>query len=145
MTQQITPLACISIRQPWAGAIICGKDVENRSRRISHRGLVGIHATLHPDWAAIGDERIRALLSNTIAEPFCGLGVVLGVAQLVDCHPDTGSCCGPWAARGLHHLVLTDVRRLPEPVPARGSLALPWWAPDHVAAAVHRQLTVAAR
>lgn len=38
-------MKAISIRQPWAWAIIhAGKDIENRSRATSHRGHLLIHA-----------------------------------------------------------------------------------------------------
>lgn len=47
-TEKIYPLLpnlALSIQQPWAWLIVNGyKDIENRSWRTSHRGLVAIHA-----------------------------------------------------------------------------------------------------
>jgi len=73
------------------------------------------------------------------AELACGAFVA--VAELVDCHPSAG-CCKPWgednytrpnkAATACHHLVLENVRRLDEPIPARGALGL--WTPHGLAA-----------
>jgi hypothetical protein len=50
-------------------------------------------------------------------------GALVAVADLVDCHPDTG-CCRPWGEPGAYHLVLAHVRRLRRPIPARGQLGL---------------------
>lgn len=36
----------VSVRQPWANAIMLGKDVENRSRYFSHRGPLLIHTSM---------------------------------------------------------------------------------------------------
>src|SRR5207302_502261 len=38
-------MKALTVRQPWAWAIVQGKkDVENRSWRTDHRGMVAIHA-----------------------------------------------------------------------------------------------------
>ncbi len=69
--------------------------------------------------------------------PFVG-GAVLAIAEIVDIHPDTG-CCRPWGEseyvgsdqqlhRGVTHIVLENVRRLPRPLRAKGALGL--WKPD---------------
>ncbi len=86
-------------------------------------------------------------------------GAVVAVATLVDCHPaitipalpghPAHTCCQPWGeplhnGRTAHHLALDHVRRLREPVPARGSLTVPWALPDDVEAAVLEQLAVVA-
>ena len=43
-------MRAITIRQPWAELILRGeKDVENRSWRTNHRGLLLIHAGLGAD------------------------------------------------------------------------------------------------
>jgi hypothetical protein len=75
-------------------------------------------------------------------------GVVIAVARLAGCHP-AGPCvnlaCHPWGeseynGKPAWHIELADVRRLPKPVPARGSLALPWRLPEDVAGQVQAQL-----
>ncbi|OLT17744.1 hypothetical protein BJF78_36600 [Pseudonocardia sp. CNS-139] len=57
-------------------------------------------------------------------------GAVIAVAELVDCHRDSG-CCTPWGEPDVHHLVLANVRRLVMPVSAVGRLGL-WDLDDTV-------------
>lgn len=141
-------LRAITVRQPWAWAIAHGgKTIENRSRGTSYRGPLLIHAGA--GWSARGDSDPRVLDAwTTLGHPITAgrvsmaprlvpLAKVIAVAQLVDSHPDA-DCCRPWGeseyaengghvVRGIHHLVLEDVRPLREPIPARGSLGL--WRP----------------
>ncbi len=134
----------LTVRQPWAWAIIHGgKNVENRVRNIAggYRGPVAIHAALNPNpgpwWAAI-DPPFHAREGN--------FGAIIGVVGLVGVHEcrshneasDAPDCvrsgtplamtCSPWAEfrRGeiVHHLVLANPRPLPEPIPYKGALGL---------------------
>lgn len=144
-------MKAITIRQPWARAIAGGfKDIENRGRTTSHRGLVAIHAGKTIDRGADRDPRITSMYGRdaSIGVP---VGVILAVADLTDCHPAAyggargRTCCGPWGEAHHNggpcfHLVLANVRHLATPVPARGSLAVPFTLPDDVAAAVAAQL-----
>lgn len=60
----------LTVRQPWAWAIIHGgKDVENRTRNLAgeHRGPVAIHAATTLDSA--DDSRIGAAIRNLYVEP----------------------------------------------------------------------------
>lgn len=152
----MTELRGITVRQPWAWAIAVGaKTIENRTALTSYRGPLAIHAGR--EWSARGarDPRIRSLpgamfvVSGWEGVP---LGVIVAVANLVDAHPDS-MCCRPWgessyeeANGGLRttvvHLVLEDVRALPEPVPCRGMLGL-WRPPPDVADEVAVQLVYA--
>jgi hypothetical protein len=94
--------------------------------------------------------------------PTLAVGAVIAVAELVDCHPAVSipampghpehTCCAPWGdalyetKRGpvtAWHLVLTDVKRLREPVPCRGEVRVPWELPEDVAAEVDGQLAEA--
>lgn len=115
-------LKALTIWQPWAECIATGaKTIENRTRPFGHRGPLAIHAGRRHDPWAEHDPLVRATLRGPAdALP---VGAVIAVAELVDCHPDHG-CCRPWGEPGTHHLVLTDIRRLPRPVPARGHLGL---------------------
>jgi len=132
-------LRVLTVRQPWAWAIIHGgKDVENRTRSLGpYRGLVAIHVSATLAGAdAWNDANVEAAL---IAAPPAPLhlrrGQVIGVVDLVDEHPDDGDC-SPWAMRDHHHLVLTNPRPLPAPIPARGRLGL--WRPDDTLTAATR-------
>jgi hypothetical protein len=79
------------------------------------------------------------------------MGAVVAVATLADCHPAAyggapgQTCCEPWGEARYNggdcfHLVLADVVRLPNPVPARGMQAVPWRMPEDVAGRIAAQL-----
>ena len=142
----------ITVRQPWAWAIVRGgKDVENRTRNIagSYRGPVAIHAGLRYDHEAtqpvrdmVGYTRFPDL-PHTWNRSRWALGAIIGVVELVDVHepdafpdgrpfcwPDgwvTGTMCSPWAMDGHRHLELANPRAV-APIPAKGKLGL--WRPD---------------
>lgn len=146
----------ITVRQPWAWAIVHGgKGVENRSRNIAgaYRGAVLVHAGRDVDVFAWDDATLwHALPRGTQVESFRKtLGAVIGVVDLVDVHhwldddvcfgheATDGAVCSPWAMADHYHLVLTNPRPLPSPIPARGRLGL--WRPDaDLLAAVREQI-----
>lgn len=138
-------MKAITVRQPWAKAIIYGgKDIENRSRNIAgdYRGTVAIHAGLTPDhtgWVTSEAYKLTTTMGGGVG---FGYGVVLGLVDLVDVHHHT-SCpthhvdapwplCSPWANREGYHLVLMNPRPLPVPIPATGRLGL-WNMPATIA------------
>jgi hypothetical protein len=110
-------MRAITVRQPWAWAIMHGgKDVENRSRNIagSYRGPVAVTAGLQIDRGydtalisrAVGEvsrahgsglryvaQRAGEPLTpgNEVTERFGSLGAILGVVDLVDVHVCRGS------------------------------------------------------
>ncbi len=55
----------------------------------------------------------------------------------------THPSCQPWGDPTGHHLVLAGVVQLPEPVPARGALGLPWRLTEDVEASVRGQRALA--
>jgi hypothetical protein len=133
----------LTVRQPWAHAVVhLGKDVENRTRNIAgaYRGPVAIHAGKRE--LPVDDPSRLDILGVTGQYPLLtltsGLGVVIGVVDLVDVHHATGCpehrdgapwpLCSLWAMRDHHHLVLANPRALATPIPARGRLGL--WTPD---------------
>jgi hypothetical protein len=97
----------LSIRQPWAWAILCaGKDIENRGWATGYRGALVIHAGLRMD--ARGRERLRHEYGIE-APADLPRGGLVGRVRLVDCvttHPSQ------WF-EGPYGLVLSD----PEPLP----------------------------
>jgi len=145
-------LACISIRQPWALCITHGgKRVENRVSRThrsdgvpvqptAHRGPICLHTSRRIDSKGLRDPRIQDLMARLGPEVTMPTGAIVAIAHIVDVHYDTGTCCGVWAARGQWHLALSSVQVLDTPVPARGALSLPWFAPSSVTTQVLDQI-----
>lgn len=142
-------LRVITVRQPWAWALIHGgKDVENRVRNIagSYRGPLAIHAALAdadsaPEWvwmAAAADTRTLVL-----REPGKSLarwqprGAVIGVVNLWAVHEADHACCPDrgvppfgtkWAMAEHWHLCVSNPIAFADPIPASGQLGL--WRPD---------------
>lgn len=136
----MTEMRILTVRQPWAWAIIHGgKDVENRVRNIagSYRGLVAIHAAKA---MAKTDYRSYLKLKSSGYNARAGqhLGEVIGVVDLSGVHEaeacqgwgpvDAGTIdhywCSPWAEVDAHHLELANPRPLAEPIPFKGALGL---------------------
>lgn len=131
-------LRILTVRQPWAWAIIHGgKDVENRVRNIAgdYRGPVAIHSGLLVDQAGLDDHRVRgAITLDTLVNDVFLTGNIIGVVDLVDVHdptdmlfghsPDHPTTCSLWAEPAAFHLVLENPRPLAEPIPFKGALGL---------------------
>lgn len=124
-------LPVISIRQPWAEAIVAGlKDVENRSWRTHFRGPVLIHAgskRLAPELDDYLDLKSARGITEKTGRRWLDveLGGIVGMAEIVDCvsfdsladqrHVGSPWFTGPWG------WVLRNARRLPF-YPCRGAL-----------------------
>jgi hypothetical protein len=103
-------MKALTIRQPWAELIIRGdKDVENRTWRTNHTGLLVIHAGQGFD-----------AHTPKVHGPF-DRGAIIGVVSVVRCIEGSKS---PWALPGNWHWLLTDPRRLTKPIPYSGKLGL---------------------
>jgi hypothetical protein len=134
----------LTVRQPWAWAIINGgKDVENRTRNIAgaYRGPVAIHAAARlPKFEEHWDSG-TVIAGITGRRPlFHGpwsLGTILGVVDLVDVHLGSqlpGHCwddkrgmrdrCSQWGQDDTVHLVLANPRPIADPIPYKGALGL---------------------
>lgn len=135
----------LTVRQPWAWAIIHGrKDVENRTRNLagSYRGPVAIHAGLRvehdaKDTPVIDDAWHAAYGWRPAHNGLFETGIVLGVVDLVGVHEERAGCCRPWGQRSWDgtrtvHLELTNPRSFghlgDSPIRAKGRLGL--WRPD---------------
>lgn len=133
----------LTVRQPWAWAIIHGgKNVENRVRNLAgdYRGPVAVHvagkyAESGLALPALDDACDAWCAKNGCGKHpwFSGVGRIIGVVDLVDVHHDnTEPCNGPlrlgicstWADPAVYHLVLADSRPLGEPIPYKGALGL---------------------
>lgn len=133
-------LRAITVKQPYCWAIAVGiKDVENRSRPVSYRGPLAIHAGVSWSHRGAVDPRIQAAWGEalygvgtttaptTAAMPtpdFFATAAILAVAQLADVHEAVigphGACCPPWGA-GTYDTAGFGPPPLPAPAePARG-------------------------
>jgi hypothetical protein len=144
----------LTVRQPWAWAIIRGgKDVENRTRNFvgSYRGPVAINAGKHLEAAEVNaalasfpkpDDQTKARL-EFMGDPIY-VSAIVGVVDLVDVHvgarftdrfcyraPAIGAPmvipeprCSAWAQTDTYHLVLENPRALAAPIPHKGALGL---------------------
>ncbi len=157
----------LTVRQPWAWAIIHGgKNVENRVRNIAgdYRGPVAIHAA-HADaegapnslWLEHAEwYRARKPQPKVFDPAWSDRGAIIGVVDLVDvhracwdgCHSDGNvdlpdshrELCSSWAEVKVHHLVVDNPRPLSEPIPFKGALGLRRLDADTIAA-IEAQLT----
>lgn len=135
-------MRAITIKAPWTVPILSGaKTVENRRQPTEWRGPLAIHVSR--SWCPIGaaDPRVRlaAYLAPAVRDIALTIGAVIAIADLTDCHRATDDCCPTWGDRDCWHLVLRQVRRLPHPLPARGSLGV--WTPNPVLASAIRMAT----
>ncbi|WP_157965256.1 ASCH domain-containing protein [Euzebya rosea] len=138
-------MRAVTIHQPWASLVAVGiKTVETRSRRVTHRGPLLIHAGQRM-WDAATYQQILTELDRSDHPPPGGswavwlstleLGVVVAIADLSGVLPaDRALRDRPdqapwgWFGRGRHGWMLDDVRPVAPPVPARGRQGL--WIPD---------------
>lgn len=148
----------LTVRQPWAWAIIHGnKGVENRTRNIAgdYRGLVAIHAGLRYDYAALYEDRRieNAIAPDTPINDLFVVGNIIGFVNLWAVHEHDGTrgflCCpnSPdrytrWAQPGAWHLCLGSPYALSDPIPYRGALGLRELDPE-LAARIQEEATPA--
>lgn len=136
---------CLTLTQPYATLIAIGaKKIETRSWWTGHRGPLAIHAAkgmpFDEAWFAMYQiDAIRDALSGAGYRCLDDLerGAVVATCRLVDCVPTTGIEQTPavdWLSDaelamgdlsdGRYAWLLADVRRLTDPIPARGGLGL---------------------
>lgn len=123
-TMTIDQARVLTIRQPWAWAIVFGgKEIENRSWPTKHRGPLLIHAGMA--FEACGYEVVRQLATRP-PPPASELahGAIIGAVDLVDCVRDSTST---WASSGGWHWCLSNPQPLAQPVRCPGKLGL--WRP----------------
>lgn len=123
------PRIALSIRQPWAWAILhAGKRIENRTWATSYRGPFCIHAAK----GMTGREQAEfdGFIKSMGLEPpnYGGLprGGIVGTARLVSC---TSSSASPWFF-GPYGFVLDEVQPV-DFIPCKGKLAFFSWEETH--------------
>lgn len=128
-------ILALSVRQPWATAIVEGKDLENRARVHSHRGPLLIHAS-----AGLTHEEVAEFIAFVAARGLTGSwnhfsprdlfhqlprGGIVGVVDMIDAVEESDS---PWWM-GPKAFVLRNPRALPF-IPCKGTVAPLLWRPD---------------
>jgi len=150
-------MKALTLTQPWATLVAIGaKRIETRSWRTDYRGPLAIHAAKGPDKTGfVVTTPCYPILKNAGLEPLelphgfvvatCELAAVYqmpsGLETFDGWHwdgPDgrlydyeltyQEKMFGLWET-GRYAWLLADVKRLPEPIPARGSLGLWDWEP----------------
>lgn len=140
-------MQAISVQQPWAFTIARGgKPVSNQGMPTAYRGPLLIHASMRVDLSACDSPLVQAAGWDP-RDPLAAIGAAIAVADLTavcSASAGGGACdCGPWAAPGMHHWHLADVRALPRPIVALGRTDL--WEPSaNLLAEVETMLTTAA-
>lgn len=147
-------MKAITILQPWATLIAIGeKRFETRGWATKHRGDLAIHAGKKVEREICEQEPFRSVLaSHGYTADNLPTGVVVATCQLTNCHEVKGMK-GNVAARigdeyrivegnefafgrydfGRFAWELSDVRKLPEPIPAKGQQGLWKWEGDPIA------------
>ena len=126
-------LKAISVRQPWAWALLHGKDIENRTRPTRYRGLIAIHAASGMTRAEEVAARRFCAARGLALPPAADLvrGAVVGIAQLTDWVTAHES---PWFT-GDYGYCMADAQAFAVPFPACGQRGLWHWPiPDSLAA-----------
>lgn len=156
----------LTVKQPWAWAILRGKDVENRPRSLAGEwtGPVAIHVALNDDNNAFTYDAPTTRVLNAVADLWVETakvgqsapwhlnhGHIIGVVDLVNSHLcGIGGQCDPtgqdlglcswWGEQDRWHMVLDNPRPLSDPIPFRGGQGLRW-LPDEVATSVMAGVT----
>ena len=120
-------MVALSIRQPWAWAIIVGrKRIENRTWRTRVRGRIAVHSSRRPDqhWRALVAMLVGAERESCEQSP---LGCIIGTVELVACVDESDDP----AFGGDVGFVLADPQPLAEPIPCKGRLGF-WAVPDEI-------------
>jgi len=137
----LTIMKAISIRSPWAWAILhAGKDIENRSWITHTRGTVAIHAskTMSRPFYEAARSEIKRLAPRSKMPPYEAMSrsAIIGLVDIVDC---TAKRQSKWHDRGQYGFVLAKPHALRRPIPCDGWLNF-WEVPPNIARRILRQL-----
>lgn len=126
-------MKALSVRQPWASAIISGaKQIENRTWA-PPEDLLGSRIWIHAARSLSSDPEALALCCANVEDLVLGaiLGSVVIDSVVTD---DPRDRFGPWWS-GPVGWILRDPIPLAQPIPMSGRLGL-WW-PDRICSSPH--------
>lgn len=110
-------LRAITVRQPWAWAIVMGyKDVENRRSRTERRGPLLIHAGLKMD--ARGFQFLWELGLHKKLPDDLPLGALVGEVRISDCRYGASS---DWSVPGYWQWIMSSPKEFSSPLPCTGA------------------------
>ena len=121
------PWKCLSIRQPYAWAVIKGaKDVDNRTWRLDYLGRLYIHASLKENAEFVDDvvARVAKHLGMPVADALADYrqhvenarGAIIGSVTMFGCAVSFDS---EWF-EGRYGFLFRDPQPLKKPIPAKG-------------------------
>lgn len=121
--RETIPKMALSIRQPWAWAIVHGgKDIENRDWATRFRGPVAIHAAKGVGKQEYADAASFIAAVTGRVPDVVDRGGIIGVAEIADCISESDS---PWFF-GRYGFVLKNVRPVTF-IPVKGALGFFDW------------------
>jgi hypothetical protein len=124
-------MKALTIQQPWAWAIIhAGKQIENRTWKTRHRGLLAIHASAKLNKHAEMPRGVRRPEEDELTP-----SAIIGVVELVDVVTESRS---KWF-EGPVGFVLAKPRALRNPIPCKGRLSM-WEVPRRVVLKIEKEL-----
>jgi hypothetical protein len=140
-------MKALSLTQPWATLVVAGeKEIETRSWRTNHHGMIAIHASKgFPGWAR-GESHYPPFREAIRRHGFDGatdlpLGAIVGVVTLMGCVTteslrdritDKEKLFGDYSD-GRFGWYLDEPTMLTTPIPCRGALSL-WEVPHGITA-----------
>ncbi|MBD2248574.1 ASCH domain-containing protein [Nostoc sp. FACHB-888] len=117
-------MKAISVRQPWAWAIIYAlKDIENRGWPIHYRGDILIHAakTCTKKEYQVAGEFCQSMGVSIPELKSLRRGQVIGIVTIVDCK--FSQVASGWGMPGQYHWELANPREI-APIPYIGQLGI---------------------
>jgi hypothetical protein len=121
------PMKALTIHQPNAKAILYyGKDIENRSRCMSIRGTIAVHAGAQVDNSVYLPKSFKKQIVKS---------AIIGIVDVLDCVDDHDS---EWF-NGPYGYVLDNPRPLMNPIPCQGQLGF-WNVPPEIEKEMRKQL-----
>jgi hypothetical protein len=165
LTEPARRFPALTVRNPWAWALLHGKPVENRSWNLGYRGPMWLHAGKAWDPGGETSPLIQAAWNRHTSptmpmnrrpgttnappgpdSPLIASGAVTALLEVTGCHhsadctsQQTGELCSPWALHGSYHIEITVTATLPRPLPCAGRQKL-WALPNHTEHAARTQL-----
>lgn len=119
-----TPVAkALSLKQPYAWALFHGKNIENRTWRTSHRGLLLIHVSGSVSRRYWVEAQEVCKAQGLFLPPRKNLvyGALIGAVDVADCR--WGEEGEGWGFAQHWHWKIENPRLFREPIPMKGKLS----------------------